>query len=265
MGDNGKCLSAFTSFGYKQCVMNCSKTNGFENRSENGNPFCVYKSDPTLKVELTQLPVYYYTPIPAKYITDCGNEQSRVESELAKILNNLGKSQQIQDAFKQLQEAENIRDKVPENYQTARYNYYTLLKGESWKEEETARLEKAEVEPEINKFNDSISELTGQIFKQKQMIESIKNVKDKVLSVKDEFQYSVDTLSKQLDTVQAKLVLEKRKTEEKQEDDWSSWIHFALNVLIVIILASIGFIVYKILIKKRFERTYEPPTQIQIV
>jgi hypothetical protein len=272
------CVQGFTSSGFAQCVVQCPNEQGFENRIEGNTPKCVYKADTTQGINLNPLTAYVkgekdplvgtiaeLQKVNPTLAGSYSNEKDRVAKEIATLNNSLGKQRREQDAFKELQKAENIRDTSPSAYQQARYTYYTLLKGDSWKEEERVRLEKAEVDPEVDKIRQNIDYLISQITKQEQSIQSMKNVKDKVLSVKDEFQYSVDTLSKQLDTVQAKLVLEKRKTEEKQENDWSSWIHFVLNVLIVIILASIGFIVYKILIKKRFERTYEPPTQIQIV
>lgn len=273
---NTICVQGFTSQNMGQCVVQCPDP--FENRVEGGTSKCVYRSDIRYNVVLNPLTAYIQPkngPLPST-IADLQKinpslsgayslEKERVDKEIAKLNSQLGHERQVQDAFKELQIAENIRDKTPSAYQKARYNYYKLLKGDSWENEEKQRLEKVEVEPEVNKIRNIITGLLQQITKQQETIQSMKNVKDKVLSVKDEFQYSVDTLNKQLENVQAQLILEKRKVEEKQEDDWSTLIHFGLNVIILILLASIGFIVYKILINKRFERAYTPPTQVQLI
>jgi dynactin complex subunit len=272
------CVQGFTSSGFAQCVVQCPNEKGFENISEGSTIKCVYKADTKQSVNLNPLTAYVkgekdpligtIADLQKVNPTLAGSysaEKDRVDKEIAKLISSIGKEKQVQDAFKELQTAENIRDTTPHAYQQARYTYYTLLEGDKWKDKEKQRLEKAEVDPEVDKIRQSIKDLMNQIRKQQDSIQSMKNIRDKVVSVKDEFKYSVDTLNKQLENVQTELVLQKRKTEEKQENDWSSIIHFVLNVVIIIALGSIGFMVYKILIKKRFERTYEPPTQIQIV
>lgn len=273
---NTICVQGFINQGYGNCVVQCPT--GYDNQTNSNTAKCVYRANNTFSVNLNPLAAHIQPKegvaissledlqkVNPNLYTSYLTEKERVEREIATLNNQLGHDRQVQDAFKLLQDAENIRDKSPNAYQQARYNYYKLLKGDSWEDEEKERLEKAEVEPEINKIRSHITNLLQQITKQQETIESMKTVKDKVLSVKDEFQYSVNTLNKQLETVQAQLILEKRKVEEKQENDWSSLINFGLNVLILIILASIGFMVYKILIKKRFERAYTPPTQIEII
>jgi hypothetical protein len=61
----------------------------------------------------------------------------------------------LTDAFRDLQKAENVRDKSPEAYQVARTAYYTLLKGDTWLNEEKQRIAGAEVAPEVQKYQGS--------------------------------------------------------------------------------------------------------------
>jgi hypothetical protein len=186
-------------------------------------------------------------------------EEQRVAAEVAKLDTSITKEQKTADAFKELQIAENIRDVDPQGYQNARMNYYTLLKGESWRDEERERIAKAEIEPIVNRYSTQIKESLDEISNQTSTIDAAKGVKDKVLSIKDELQYATTTFQKQLDDLKGAIVMEHKK-KEQQKESVSSWFGFILNVLIVLVLITIiVMLLRKFVFKGESKSAYTPP------
>jgi len=163
------------------------------------------------------------------------SEKARFEQEMTKVYANMDKQKKINDAFKDLQAAENARDKSPEAYQTARSAYYTLLKGTEWINEERERVSAAEVAPTIKKYQDAVSAINVRKTEQQKTIDIVNGIKDRVLSLKDDFKYSVNTFSDQLEKVKIQLNMENRSREKEKDNTWA-WVDFILNVLLVVAL-----------------------------
>lgn len=163
------------------------------------------------------------------------SERDRFNQELTKVYENMDKQKKIDDAFRDLQKAENVRDKSPEAYQVARTAYYTLLKGDGWLNEEKQRIAGAEVAPVVQKYRDAVSAINSRTQEQQKTIDVVQGIKDRVLSLKDDMKYSVSTFSDQLEKVKIQLNMENRSREEVKESTWS-WIDFGLNAVLVIVL-----------------------------
>jgi hypothetical protein len=173
-------------------------------------------------------------------------EESRAKQELAVLAEKIGKDKLVRDAFQRLQDAENARDKAPDAYQKARSDYYTLVKGDSWLSEERQRVAAAEVEPEVQKYRNEYVALHTQLNQQSQAYDTMQGVKDKVFRVKDDLTYSADLLKGQVEKLRSQITLDRRKTETNVAGaTWVDWFHFALNIILTLVLIGAVWIVFK--------------------
>lgn len=247
-----KCPTPFESAGNMICVMPCQVDKGFERRYEMGTAKCVYKSEPAYSLTMNVLgaPFFKGTTLDelktedVKVHADFVKEQDRVNNEFNVLYANIEKKKKLSDAFIALQAAENARDTAPDAYRTARTLYYTLLKGEDWKNEEKERISKAEVDPIIVEYKKNRENALSQYNNQHKTVEVVAGLKDKVLSLKDEFKYSVDTFTHQLDKVQTAINMERRgRDTETKVDPWS-WFDLFLNGAIVLGLLYAASVLY---------------------
>jgi hypothetical protein len=232
--------------------MPCQVDKGFERRYEMGTAKCVYKSEPAYSLTMNVLgaPFFKGTTLDelktedVKVHADFVKEQDRVNNEFNVLYANIEKKKKLSDAFIALQAAENARDTAPDAYRTARTLYYTLLKGEDWKNEEKERISKAEVDPIIVEYKKNRENALSQYNNQHKTVEVVAGLKDKVLSLKDEFKYSVDTFTHQLDKVQTAINMERRgRDTETKVDPWS-WFDLFLNGAIVLGLLYAASVLY---------------------
>jgi hypothetical protein len=252
-----KCPVPFESAGNLSCVMPCKTDKGFERRNENGTFKCVYKSDPSNAITLNTLGAQFFDGTtldnlkaanPTVYL-DFTKEQDRVNNEFDVLYANIDKKQKLKDAFLALQAAENARDTAPEAYQAARTLYYTLLKGDDWKNEEKDRIAKAEVQPLVDQYAKSRETALLQYNNQRKTVEVVTGIRDKVLSLKDEFKYSVNTFTDQLDKVKNAINMERRGRETETKVDPWSWFDLLLNLAIVVGLLYAVYILYSKIFK----------------
>lgn len=113
----------------------------------------------------------------------------------------LGKGDKLKVAFSNLQAAENARGSAPDAYETARVSYYTLLKGDTWVNDERERIAATEASPIADNYKNQFLDITDRVKQQKSTMELITQVKDKLLSVQDDLQFSVNTFTKQINAV----------------------------------------------------------------
>lgn len=247
-----KCPTPFESAGNMICVMPCQVDKGFERRYEMGTAKCVYKSEPAYSLTMNVLgaPFFKGTTLDelktedVKVHADFVKERDRVNNEFNVLYANIEKKKKLNDAFIALQAAENARDTAPDAYRIARTLYYTLLKGEDWKNEEKERISKAEVDPIIVEYKKNRDSALTKYNDQRKTVEVVTGLKDKVLSLKDEFKYSVDTFTHQLDKVQTAINMERRgRDTETKVDPWS-WFDLFLNGAIVLGLLYAASVLY---------------------
>lgn len=255
----GNCPSGYVQNGPFECVYDCATETGFFNTLVGGVPSCAADVDPTQTFRLTSVPVVPFRPgtqtpqtlddiqtsnpdIVAKYAT----ETTRVKGEVAIVNGKVDRTKQVSAAFKRLQDAENARDQAPEAYQKARADYYTLVKGDSWLQEEKDRVARAEVDPIVQKYTNEYVSLTGQLNNQARAYDTMSSIKDKVFRVKDDLNYSADLLVGQVDKIKAQIALDRRKREEGEaEPGWVEWVDLALNILLVLALLAAAWFIFK--------------------
>ena len=265
---NLKCPTPFVSTDAFSCVMPCPTERQFVRQGASGSYKCVYEPNPSkASVPLVTVGAVAYngttldalqTENPAKY-SEFSSEKTRFENQMTIAYSNIDNSVKINDAFKALQDAENVRDQAPDAYQAARTAYYTLVKGSDWINSERDRVASAEVAPTVKKYQDAVSAINVRKNEQQKTIDIVNGIKDRVLSIKDDFKYSVNTFSDQLEKVKIQLNMENRSREKDRDNTWA-WVDMGLNVLLVAVLLyavySVGY--------RYYESWYRPKTIIRI-
>jgi len=246
------------------CVLPCPEGKNYVMSSSGTAMFCTHKGDKTVKVPVTPVPMYVaggqgQPPINANH-TVLPNTQvysaeiNRFNNALAVADANIDKETKISTAFNALQAAENARDVAPDAYQQARIAYYTLIKGDTWINDEKTRIGKVEAEPVIQNYLSNYSELAQQINTHKSTIETVNGIKDKVLTVKDDLHYSVSAFQRQLDAIRNQMNINKKKQIETTQQA-SSAIDTVLNWLMIILTFLAIFFVVRYLMRKTLNTT----------
>jgi hypothetical protein len=220
----------------------------FELRTKDGVPACVYKPSPDVFFTLKQANMVPYTlgPMGRTFVPSINTLSPDIKAQFQELnadyktksveaISSIEKTKLLQDMFKNLQNKENTRDQAPEAYQKARTDYYTLLKGEAWVEEEKKRIAKSETEPKVQQYSATNADITQRMGQQQQTYDIIKGVKDKMLSMKDDFQYTTNTFNKQIEELKSQINIERQKHSEEKQVAYS-WLDTLLNILIIMVV-----------------------------
>jgi hypothetical protein len=223
------------------CVPRCPQQSGFEYRLKDGAPVCVYTADESVYYQLESYSINDLTS-PARDVA-----MGRTDENAAIAIGKIDNDVKLKTAFQKLQDAENARDGAPDAFEQARIAYYTLLKGDTWKEEESKRVARAEVNPVVQGYQDKLQSIQIQSDTQKRTIDVIQGVKDRVLSLKDDVKYSVDAFQKQIDGLKNQIQIERHATIDTEDTMWSL-VGAGLNLFLVFILLALIVVVYRKLI-----------------
>jgi hypothetical protein len=267
----GNCPSGFQTnpAGQFSCVVGCPDIQGFDLRNINGEPYCVYRDRPTVKLLLKSvqaIPGRPEDPVPTlewlrernpSMYNEYISARDDYDKKMPLILSQVERDQQVRDAFNALQTAENVRDQSPQAYQDARNRYYKLVKGDGWVNEESQRIANAEVNPRVNQYVQVKSDLTNRLNQQQQTIEVVNSVKDKVLSMLDDFAYTTNTFAKQISELKNQINIEKKKTEIQKVEVFS-WIDSFLNIIITILVLGLLYVVIRKVVMKPTPPAYRP-------
>ena len=267
----GECPSVFVPY-QGACVRKCPTAN-FEFLMDNNQPRCVSKVDRTKVVNL--IPVSALVQEPGKPLPTMQSlrqsdpsrfaafktEEDRAYAEMLVIALEMDKQKQIDDAFKKLQQAENVRDKSPEAYGQARVNYYSMTQGPEWVEGEKERVSKVEVDPEISKYRMSFDSLKSRQQNQQRTQDIMNSVKEGVLTLKDDFKYTTNIFKEQIDNLKNQINMERRGREKPTSEggDFYKWVDALLNLFII------AGLIYAVFVFWRKLRTAPPqPTYASI-
>jgi hypothetical protein len=210
-------------------------------KSDGAMIVCRHKADPAATVPLVIVPVYWapkqgnpapnisYTLLPNNQVY--ANEIKRFNDAIAVVDANINKTTKINTAFNALQDAENARDVAPDAYQAARVAYYTLVKGDTWLNDEKTRVANVEAQPVVNDLIGKYQSLQSRRSQQQAVIDSMKGVKDSVLTVKDELSFSVSNFQRQIADITNQINKDKR-VQTIELLNATSWIEVLLNWLI---------------------------------
>ena len=252
----GQCPSGFLPY-QGTCVRSCP--NRFQFLTENNQPRCAYKGDIRKFVTLT--PVTAIPPGPGKPLPTLEQlkiedperyaafdaEIQRVDAEIAGHMKNIDKDEQVKHAFEALQQAEDTRAEAPEAYQMARNTYYTLTKVPEWVEEEKQRIANIDAEPEVQRYKNTFKDAMDRKTAQQRTQDVMQSVKDGVLSLKDDVQYTTKAFQDQIAKVKNQINIERRgrTPTEGEETPFYKWLDTIMNILIVGGLLYAVFILWK--------------------
>jgi hypothetical protein len=253
----GECPTNFVPY-QGACVRQCPP-NVFSFVMDNNQPRCVLKSDNTKRVNLT--PVTSVPREPGQAVPTLENlrqsdpsryalfktESDRVDSELNIIESQLDLQNERENAFRQLQAAENVRDQSPEAYQQARTTYYSMTEGPEWIEREKERIAKVDVDPLVNNYRTSYSSITSRQQQQQRTQDIMNSVKEGVLTLKDDFQYTTQIFKDQIDNLKNQINIERRGREKPQTEDteFYKWLDALLNLFIIAGLLYAVFVFWR--------------------
>lgn len=228
------CPSGFqiSPTGEFSCVHECPRSQGFELRTVAGAPACVYTDRPATYFSLRILPGSPTTPEQLAQYTTATEEYNNA---LQLAVNGISRETRLADAFQALQNAENTRDTAPQAYQEARVRYYTLLNGEEWLTQEQTRVLNAEAKPKAESYLATYTDLATRRNQQQKTMDVVNAVKDRVLSMKDDFQMTTDVFSKQITELKNQIQLES-KAKAKTTSTVVGWMDMLLNALLVLAL-----------------------------
>ena len=246
------------------CVLPCPEGKNYVMSSSGTAMFCTHKGDTRVRVPVTPVPMYMaggqgQPPINANPVVLANSqvynaEINRFNNAMAVADANIDKETKINTAFNALQAAENARDVAPDAYQQARIAYYTLIKGDTWINDEKTRIGKVESQPVIQNYLSNYSNLSQQINTHKSTIETVNGIKDKVLTVKDDLQYSVSAFQRQLDSIRNQMNINKKKQIETAQQATST-IDIILNWLMILGTFLAIFFVVRYLMRKSLNTT----------
>lgn len=249
------------------CVVQCPDTQGFDTRNINGEPYCVYRDRPASRLLLKQAPSVQLKegqPLPTLERLQTENptlyqQYKTIKDDYDKnmpiVVGQIDKNTRLDDAYRALQTAENVRDQSPQAYQDARIRYYTLLRGDGWVNEESQRIAAAEANPKVDQYRQIQTDLKTRLNQQQQTIDVVNSVKDKVLSMKDDFAHTTNTFSKQIAELKNQIELEKKKTVVEKAEMFS-WVDLFLNILITILVFGLLITIVRKTMSKPPTTTY---------
>jgi hypothetical protein len=253
MGNGFSCPTGFTAAIGIQCAPVCPADKGLENRIVSNEARCIYSADPTqfftLKLatmymnETAQSPQQTLEWIQAKrpsLYPAYKAAKDDFDGKLGALLQVLDRKKQIADAFAALQTAEGARDTAPQSYQDARIRYYTLVKGDDWMATERRRVLNAEVLPTVVSYVQSINSISERQAQQTSTKTAVDAVKDKLISLKDDFRTTTTTLTKQVTELKNQIELEKRRSvvQTQQTSEWFINLILVIVSLVVIVMLA---------------------------
>lgn len=220
------------------CVMPCP--DGFERRAENGAQRCISKIDGNVGVLLNPLPMVNRGEIRAQFsiaslkdsdpqiYTQYKTEQTRFNRAITLAATNIDHKAKVDAAAAEVLAATKSGD--PAAISTAS-DKYTLLTGDP---DALSAKHVAEIGAAADRFISDYRFLDTQAKQQQNTLDLIESVKDKLLTVKDDMEYSVGTFDKQITGIRNQININKKTRQ--QATDYGKWIDIGLNVAVVFAL-----------------------------
>ena len=240
------------------CVVKCPSTYTFQMQSgvpscvmtgTDGNVIASFGLTSVATVKASDAAGFASTSY-ADWGEDFGSAYQDFQQNLAIASATAGRANQVSVAFQNLQTAEDARGTAGGEaaYERARVAYYTLTKGDSWLESERARVANTEAQPIVDDLASQYTSVKNRVDQQQKTIDVINGLKDRVLSVKDDLGFSVNTFQKQIEDIKNQINIDK-KNQNSAVQITTSWVDTFLNWLIAIIT-----ILCIVLLVRRFSR-----------
>lgn len=249
MGNNQFKCPAETTNGAAplSCVMSCPV--GFELRMVDGAQRCVSVDDPEISVHLVPQSAVM-RPIDNHNLFSIDDlkgsnpdafvrysaEADRFSKELAIAKDKVSHEKQIEAATTALKSA------APgDATDLAKARYMELTGDPDSVAYQLDRSAAQRAQKASDRFISDYQFLHNQSTQQQSTLDLINSVKDNLLTVKDDMEFSVGTFSKQVDAIRNQINMNRRKRE--QATDYGSWLSMGLNIAIVAALVFMIFVI----------------------
>ena len=225
------------------CVMSCPAT--YELRMVDGAQRCVHRVDPSATVQLRAQPTIgrekddnsSFT-IESLKTTD-PDAYSRYSAERTRFNKELADTNALVDRQAEIHEAERnvVAAAGTAAQESANQRYLELTQSPDTVE----ALHRSKIESDVNGYLSEYQFLNAQMQQQQQTLDLVNSVKDNLLTVKDDMEYSVGTFSKQISDIRNQININRKS--HQLANDYGKWLSVGLNVFIVLALIFLVFTV----------------------
>lgn len=235
------------------CVMSCPNT--YELKMVEGAQRCVNIVDPTVSVHLIAQPAVGRKPEdPSMFNIESlkqgdADAYTRYSVELTRFKRELEKADlKVKHTSKVNAAARNVLA-ASGNDEAANAEYASLTNDP----DALQKMYDTQIEKDTNRFMSEYQFLQTQSLQQQQSLDLINSVKDNLLTVKDDIEYSVEIFGKQVNDIRNQININRKIRQ--QAIDYGTWLNIGLNLMIVFALIYLLFIVGR----KWVGRTTLPP------
>jgi len=225
------------------CVMSCPSA--YELRMVDGAQRCVHRVDPSATVQLRAQPAVgrdkddnssftiesLKTKDPDAY-SRYSAEQTRFNRELKDTNARVDRQAEIDEAERDVVAAAGTAAQ-----ETANQRYLELTNTP----DVVQAMHRSKIESDVNEFINEYQFLNAQMNQQQQTLDLVNSVKDNLLTVKDDMEYSVGTFSKQISDIRNQININRKS--HQLANDYGRWLSVGLNVFIVLALIFLLFTV----------------------
>ena len=236
------------------CVMTCPTE--YELRTVDGAQRCVSKVDKDVSVHLMPQAALLRGKDEASSFTigDLKDthpdeytrytaEQDRFHEEMIKADSQVSHTAKVDAAAHDVLAAQGSDD-------TANAKYSALTKDP----DALDAMYKAQIARETDKYVSQYQFLNNQSLQQQQTLDLVNSVKDNLMSVKDDMEFSVGTFDKQINEIRNQITINRRT--HAQAADYGKWMSVLLNVLIVLSILYLLFALVRRAIRPKVPTTY---------
>lgn len=224
------------------CVMTCPS--GYELRTVDGAQRCINTSDTDVSVHLVPLPavIRELKDDAAFEIEDLNHASDvylRYSAEKTRFTEELAVANLKVDRQKAVNAAARAVLAAGGHDEDANAAYSALTKDPN----ALNAIYRFDIEKATDKFISDYQFLLNQSSQQQRTLDLITAVKDNLLTVKDDMEYSVGTFSKQISDIRNQINI--NKTTQQQATDYGKWMGIGLNVAIVLALLFMLFVIWR--------------------
>lgn len=235
------------------CVMSCPNT--YELKMVEGAQRCVNIVDPNVSVHLIAQPaVGRKFDQPPMFNIESLKESdadayTRYSAELTRFKGELEKADmKVKHKAKVDAAAVNVLA-ASGNDQTANAQYAALTNDP----QALQKMYDDQVKKNTDQFISEYRFLNTQALQQQQSLDLINSVKDNLMTVKDDMEYSVEVFGKQVNDIRNQININRKIRQ--QAVDYGTWLNIGLNVMIILALIYLLFVV-----GRRWIRRSDTPT-----
>lgn len=222
------------------CVMACPA--GYELRTVDGAQRCVNKLDTHVSVHLVPLPAVTRdikddSAFEIEELNHASDVYLRYSAEKTRFKEELAVANLRVDSQKAINAAADAVLAAGGHDETANATYSALTKDPN----ALNAIYRFDIQKATDKFISDYQFLQNQSMQQQRTLDLVTAVKDNLVTVKDDMEYSVGTFTKQISDIRNQINI--NRTTRQQATDYGKWINAGINFAIVLALLFMVFVI----------------------